>query len=174
MKTEDCFEIGYIAKTKGLKGEVQISFSYHEPEKLKLDALFIEHDGKMIPHFVESYKIPQPLMGYFLFEDIDHIDKAQKIVHKKLFLSNKLKPKKNKDEFTFKDLEGFTVTDVSKGLLGKITEVKEFPKQYIAAVIFKEKEILFPLSDDLITDINIEDKTITINLPDGLVDLYLE
>lgn len=174
MKTEDCFEIGYIAKTKGLKGEVQISFSYHEPEKLKLDALFIEHDGKMIPHFVESYKIPQPLMGYFLFEDIDHIDKAQKIVHKKLFLSNKLKPKKNKDEFTFKDLGGFTVTDVSKGLLGQITEVKEFPKQYIAAVIFKEKEVLFPLSDDLITYINIEDKTLTINLPDGLVDLYLE
>lgn len=174
MKTEDCFEIGYIAKTKGLKGEVQISFSYHEPEKLKLDSLFIELNGKMIPHFVENYKIPQPLMGYFLFEDIDHIDKAQKIIHKKIFLSNKLKPQKNKNEFTFMDLEGFTATDVSKGELGLITEVKEFPKQYIAAVIFKEKEILFPLSDDLITDIDIEAKAITINLPDGLVDLYLE
>jgi 16S rRNA processing protein RimM len=174
MKAEDCFEIGYITKTKGLKGEVQVNFSIEEPEKLKLEALFIEHDNKMIPHFVESFKIPQKHLGYFLFEDIDHIDKAQKLVHKKLFLSNRFKPKKNKDEFTFKDLEGFTATDAEHGLLGQIIEVKEFPKQYIAAIIYKEREILFPLSDNLITDINIQNKTISINLPDGLIDLYLE
>lgn len=174
MKSNDCFEIGYIAKTKGLKGEVQVSFSYYEPEKLKLDAVFIEYDGKMIPHFVREYKIPQKFMGYFLFEDIDHIDKAQKIIHRKIFLPNRLKPKKNKDEFLFKDLEGFTATDVTIGMLGQITEVKEFPKQYIAAVIYQEKEILFPLTDDLINDINIDNKTITINLPDGLIDIYME
>ena len=174
MKTEDCFEIGYITKTKGLKGEVQVNFSVEEPEKLKLEALFIQYDNKMIPHFVEAYKIPQKQMGYFLFEDIDHIDKAQKLVHRKIFLSNRLKPKKSKEEFTFKDLEGFTATDINHGLLGEIIEVKEFPKQYIAAVIYKEREILFPLTDDLITDININNKTLEIHLPDGLIDLYLE
>jgi len=174
MRIEDCFEIGYIAKTKGLKGEVQISFSYPEPEKLKINALFVEHDGKMVPHFVESYKIPQPMMGYFMFEDIDHIDKAKKIIHKKIFLANKLKPKKNKNEFTFKDLEGFGVTDTQHGFLGIITEVKAFPKQYIGALVYKEKEILFPLSHDLITNIDIEKQTIHINLPDGLIDIYLE
>lgn len=174
MKSNDCFEIGYIAKTKGLKGEVQVSFSYHEPEKLKLEAVFIEYDGKMIPHFVEAYKIPQPLMGYFLFEDIDHIDKAKKIVHKKIYLANRLKPKKNKDEFSFKDLESFTVTDVNKGLLGQITEVKAFPKQYIATLMYQKKEILFPLSDDLINEIDIDKQTIIINLPDGLIDIYME
>jgi 16S rRNA processing protein RimM len=174
MTASDCFEIGYIAKTKGLKGEVQVSFSYHEPEKLKLEAVFIAYDGKMIPHFVTAYKIPQKQMGYFLFEDIDHIDKAQKIVHKKIFLANTFKPKKKKDEFSFKDLEGFTVTDVTFGLLGQITEVKEFPKQYIAALMYKEKEILFPLSDDLIIDIAIDNQTITINLPDGLIAIYME
>lgn len=173
MNIEDCFEIGYITKTRGLKGEVQVAFSYPEPEKLKINSVFIEVNTKLIPFFVSFFKIPMPQIGYFSFEDIDHIDKAQSITKKKIYLPNRLKPKKPKDEFTFSDLVGFEANDTQKGVLGKITEVKEFPQQFIATLIYQEKEVLIPLNEAFILDIDIANQKISFDLPDGLLDLYL-
>lgn len=174
MKLEEFVEIGYITKTHGLRGEVQVVFSYHEPEKLKLNAVFLEINGKMVPYFTSSFKLSQQTLGYFQFEDINHIDKAQPLVKKKLFLSKKLMPKKKKEEFTFRDLEGFAAIDENYGDLGKILSVREYPQQFLAAVNYKEKEILFPLSEDFITRIDIDNKTLNISLPDGLLEVYLD
>jgi 16S rRNA processing protein RimM len=174
MKIEDCFEVGYITKTRGLKGEVQVAFSYEEPEKLKINAVFIEVNSKLVPYFVTFFKIPMPQVGYFSFEDIDHIDKAQALTKKKIYLPNRLKPKKKKEEFSFTDLVGFIASDTQKGVLGEITEVKEYPQQYIATIIYQEKEVLVPLNEAFILDIDIKANTISLDLPDGLLDLYLE
>jgi hypothetical protein len=75
MDIENYFEIGYITKTRGLKGEVQVNFTFDQPEKLKIKSVFIEISKKLVPYFVANYKIPMPMIGYFNFEDIDHIDK---------------------------------------------------------------------------------------------------
>jgi 16S rRNA processing protein RimM len=174
MKIEECFEIGYITKTRGLKGEVQVSFTYPEPEKLKINSVFVEVNSKLVPFFVSAYKIPMPQIGYFSFEDIDHIDKAQNITKKKIYLPNRLKPKKKKEEFSFTDLQGFIATDEHEGLLGEIIEVKEFPQQFIATIIYEEKEVLIPLNEAFILEIDIPNKKIDFDLPEGLLDLYLE
>jgi 16S rRNA processing protein RimM len=174
MSSGDYVEIGFITKTHGLKGELQISFSYDHPEKLKLKSVYIEIGGKMVPYFVSQFKLSQKQLGYFLFEDINHIDKAQPLAKKKIFLAKRLMPKKSKEEFTFKDLKGFTVIDEQEGELGEILEVREYPQQFLATVIYQEKEILFPLSEDLILGIDIENKVLNIELPDGLLDVYLQ
>ena len=96
MKTEDCFRIGSILKTRGLKGELQAYIDFADPEKLEFDALFLEVHGKLVPYFVESFKMPQKNTAFIYLEDIDHIDKATPLVKKDLFLPNKLKPKKKK------------------------------------------------------------------------------
>ncbi len=54
MKPEETFYIGYITKTKGLKGELQLYFEYDAPELLDLDVVFAEINGKMVPFFVSS------------------------------------------------------------------------------------------------------------------------
>lgn len=174
MKQDDFVEVAYITKTHGLKGEVQVAFSYDEPELLKLKSVFIDFNGKMVPYFVSKHKLSQKQLGYFLFEDIDHIDKAQALAKKKIFLFKKLMPERRAQEFSFFDLEGFVAFDTTKGELGEIIEVRDYPQQFLATVNYQEKEVLFPLSDDLIEDINIDEKTIKINLPEGLLDVYLE
>jgi 16S rRNA processing protein RimM len=40
-------------------------------------------------------------------------------------------------------------------------------------VMYQEREILFPLSDDLIEEIDQDKSTLYVNLPEGLVELYL-
>jgi len=53
----------------------------------------------------------------------------------------------------------------------EIQRVEEYPQQMMAVIKWKEKEILIPLSDHLISSIDKESKIIHMNLPEGLFDL---
>ena len=173
MKIEDCFYIGYITKTKGLKGEVQVFFEYEEPNDLPLESVFAEINGKLIPYFISSFKLQNNQTGNFYFDDVDTIEKAEKLIRKKLYLPNTLKPERDDDEFLITDLKGFIVHDEKEGELGEIIEINEYPQQYIAVVPYKFKEVLFPLNDDLIVEIDQENNILHVNLPDGLIELYI-
>lgn len=174
MKIEDCFYIGYITKTKGLKGEVQVFFEYDEPENLLLDSVFAEINGKLVPYFISSHKLHPNKTGNFYFEDVDTIEKAEKLIHKKLYLPNALKPERDENEFLITDLKGFIVHDEKAGELGEIIEIHEYPQQYVAVVSYKFREIMFPLNDDLIVEVDQENGILKVGLPDGLIDVYLK
>jgi len=154
MKIEDCFRIGTVTKTRGLKGELQAFIDYADPDKLIFDALFIQSGGKLIPYFVESFKMPQKNIAFIYLEDIDHIDKATPLAKKDIYLPNKLKPVKNENDFTLRDLMGFTAIDADEGRLGVIIELQDLPQQLIATVVYKDREVLFPLSEGIITGID--------------------
>lgn len=173
MKIEDCFYIGYITKTKGLKGEVQIFFEYDEPADLLIESVFAEIDGKLVPYFVSTYKLQSNQTGNFYFDDVDTIEKAQTLVRKKLYLPETLKPVRDDAEFLITDLKGFIVHDKTAGELGEIIEIHEYPQQFVAVVPYKFKEIMFPLNDDLIVEIDEEGGILKVDLPDGLIDLYV-
>lgn len=173
MTLEESFYIGYITKTKGLKGEVQVYFEFEDYEDLELDAVFIEINKKLIPFFAASYKLHSNSTGYFYFEDIDVIEKAEKLVKKKLYLPLSKKPERADDEFYYTDLKGYIAHDEKLGELGEIIEVHEYPQQFIAVVSYKFREIMFPLNDDMIVTIDEDESNIHLRLPDGLLDVYL-
>ena len=171
---QDSFPIGYITKTRGLKGEIQIFFQYDNPDELELDVVFIEIFDKLVPFFVSSYQLLSNSTGYFFFEDVDHIDKTEELLKKSVFLPNTKKPVRNPDEFSIMDLKGFRVQEKTYGDLGEILEVNEFPQQFIATVKVDSVEIMFPIDDDFIVEINKEKKVLEIDLPEGLLDVYLK
>lgn len=173
MTKEESFYIGYITKTKGLKGEVQVFFEFDDYEALELDVIFAEVNGKMVPFFVQSHKLYSNQTGLFYFDDIDHIDKAQALVKKKLYLPLSKMPEREDDELAYEDLKGFVVSDETQGELGEITAINEYPQHYVATVMYQGKEILFPLNDDMIVEVDEEAKTLLVDLPEGLLDLYL-
>ncbi|TWR29824.1 16S rRNA processing protein RimM [Mucilaginibacter pallidiroseus] len=174
MKTEDCFRIGSVLKTKGLKGELQLYIDFEDIEKVKFNSLFIDIVGKLVPYFVSSIKYLQKNQAYLFLEDVDSIEKASMLAKKDIYLPNKLKPKKKKEEFTLKDVKGFIAVDETHGELGEIMDVLEYPQQLIAQVQFNGKEVLFPLNVEIIKGIDVEGGEIYIDLPEGLLDVYLE
>ena len=173
MDYNESFKIGYITKTRGLKGEVQLFFEFNDPELLDLDLIFIEINRQLVPFFVSSYKLQSNNTGYLFLEDIDHIDKAQELLRKSVFLPNSKMPEREEGEFLIENLKGFNVFDSNYGKLGIILEINEYPQQFVASVSYKSREVLFPLIDDFIEEIDEEKKELHINLPDGLLDVYL-
>ncbi|MGJ1433451.1 ribosome maturation factor RimM [Sphingobacterium spiritivorum] len=174
MTIDQSFYIGYISKTRGLKGELQLFFEFEDYQDLDIDVLFVEINKKLVPYFVENIKLQSNSTAYLNLEDVDHIDKAQPLVHKKMYLPNDKMPERDPDDFRLTDLKGFLVIDEVHGELGEIIEVQELPQQFIARVDFKGKELMFPLNDDLILGIDPEEEIIEVDLPEGLVELYSE
>lgn len=174
MTTADCFRIGSILKTKGLKGELHIYVDFEGLEKIKFNSIFLDLSGKLVPYFVSSIKYLQKNAAYLILEDVDTIEKASALAKKHIYLPNKLKPKQKEQEFTLMDLKGFTAIDENEGELGVITDVHEYPKQFIATVTYKNCEVLFPLNEEIIKGIDIVRETVTVDLPEGLLDIYLD
>jgi len=174
MKIEDCFRVGSILKTKGLKGEMQLYVDFDNLADIDIATIFLDLSGKLIPYFVESIKYQQKNTAHLYLEDIDTIEKASILVKKDIYLSNKLKPKKKKSEFTLKDLKGFTAVDENEGELGEITAIHEYPQQLIAAVTYKGFEVLFPLNEEIIKGIDVVKELVMVDLPEGLLEIYLD
>lgn len=172
MKIDDCFYVGYVTKTKGLKGEVQIYFEFEDFEELDLSTLFLDTNGKLIPYFTSSFKLQSNRTGYLFFEDIDTIEKAEKLIRKKIYLPDSKKPEKQEDEFYYTDLKGFIVHDEKAGEIGEISDVLEYPQQFIAVVPYKFREVMFPLNEEIIKSIDEEEGIIKVVLPEGLIDIY--
>lgn len=175
MTIEESFYIGYVSKTRGLKGEVQLFFEFEDYADLDLDVIFLEVNKKLVPYFIDTVKLHNNSTAYATFEDVDHIDKAQPLVRKKIYLPNNKMPVRDPDDFRWTDLVGFVVIDEEHGELGEIIDVTEMPQQFIATVEMEDgKQLMFPLSEDLILGIDGEEEIIEVDLPEGLVDLYKE
>src|SRR3569833_408101 len=143
-------------------------------ELIDFNAIFINMAGKLVPYFVESVKYHHNNTAYLFLEDLDTIEKASKLAKKDVYLPNKLKPKKKKGDFTLMDLLGFTAVDENEGELGEITHIQELPQQFIATVHYKDCEVLFPLNEEIIKGIDVVKEIVLVDLPEGLLDIYLE
>ncbi|MGV3762330.1 ribosome maturation factor RimM [Parapedobacter sp.] len=172
MEIADHFYIGYISKTRGLKGEVQLFFEFDDYRSLELDVLFLQVNGKLVPYFVERSTILPNRTAYLFFDDVDHIEVAKTLVRKRVYLPNNKFPERDPDDFRLTDLKGFVVIDKAHGTLGEIIEVHQYPQQYVAAVMHQGNEVLFPLTDEWILTIDRENNTLKVDLPEGLIDIY--
>lgn len=172
MLNDDYFSIGYISKTRGLKGELQLYLEVENPQDYKnMESLFLEINQKPVPFFITKLLIQKNIV-YIYVEDVEHIDKAQTLVGKAAYVHIKNKPK-NTNEDSHKSLIGYVVVDEQQGELGVINSIQELPSQLIANMMYQNKEVLFPLNDQFVIGIDKKSKTIHVNLPDGLIELYL-
>jgi len=174
MEIEDHFRIGTFIKTKGLKGELQLYVDYENLDAIDFKTVFVDMAGKLVPYFVESVKYHHNNTAYLFLEDQDSIEKASRLVKKDVYLPNKLKPKKKKGDITLMDLAGFIAVDINEGELGEITHIQELPQQFIATVHYKNCEVLFPLNEEIIKSIDVVKGVVLVDLPDGLLDIYLD
>ncbi|PTQ99840.1 16S rRNA processing protein RimM [Mucilaginibacter yixingensis] len=174
MSFDKHFKIASVGKTKGLKGEMVLYVAIDGLEDIKFNAVFIDIAGKLVPYFVSTFKPAPKNTAYLVLEDVDTVEKASALLKKDIYLPEKLKPKKKKEEFTLKDLKGFIAIDERHGELGEISDVIEYPQQTIASLHYQNREVLFPLNPQFIKGIDVEGGEIYVDLPDGLIDLYLE
>ena len=174
MTKNDCFFFGKITKTHGLKGELTVKLDVANPGDFKdLRYLLIEDRGNLIPYFIENQKINGDKM-FVQLQDVKKMEQAVVFLGKAVFLPNEMLPELDEDEFYYDEIKGFKLIDKAKGEIGDISDVLEYPTQAVIQVMRNGKEILIPIHDDIIEKVDKKAKTLTVNAPEGLIDMYLD
>jgi 16S rRNA processing protein RimM len=174
MRKQDCFYLGKIAKKFSFKGEILAYLDTDEPELYQnLESVFVEINKSLVPFFIETSVIHKEKFLRIRFEDIKSEAEADEIMGCELYLPLSMLPKLNGNQFYFHEVIGFQVIDERLGNIGKITAINDSGAQPLFEIDKDGIEILIPLIDKFILNVDRQNKSITLKTPDGLVDLYL-
>ncbi len=174
MDKKDCFYLGKITKPFGYKGELIFWFDVDDPTEYKgIQSVLIELKTGLVPFIIQSLKLRMPNTAIVKLEDITP-DAALTLVGNDLYLPLKVLPKLTGNKFYFHEVIGFDVIDTTYGNIGKIDKILDYPAQPIMQVVNKDaKEILIPVIDQIILNVDRKKKEMEVDTPEGLIDLYI-
>ncbi len=173
MAKTEYFELGYLAKPHGLKGAFHVFMDVDDPfEYEELDAVFVQQGNEMVPYFIEDLQIRENL-NLMTIEGITSLDGAKELVGSKLFLPISMLPKLKDDQFYYHEIIDYQVKDRILGSLGMVKEVYSTGAQDVIIMIYQGVEVLIPLTDEIVPQVDKLNKVIITQLPDGLLDVYM-
>ena len=77
------------------------------------------------------------------------------------------------EQFYFHEIIGFIVQDENLGEIGPVLTIYDAGPQDLLAIEHKGREILLPINDETVKKVDRNKKQIFVNIPDGLLDIYL-
>ena len=165
---EELYQIGKLGKTHGVKGEISFLFDDDVFDRVDADYLILKVDGILVPFFIEEYRFKSDSNAIIKFEDIDTQERARELTGCEVYFPRELADSDD-DSISWAAIVGFDIIDANSGKpVGRIASVDD---STINILFCLEDGRLIPASDDLITGIDKANKTITINIPEGLLDL---
>lgn len=177
----DFIKIASIVKTHGYRGDIvlkkdkNISDSLFDKCLEEGNAVFISKDGIPVPFFIspESLYFIDDQTAQFAIDGIDNMEEAKLFIGDNVFIikdSFEEIPDESTEAITWINFE---VEDEHKGFIGIVTGYNDdIPKNPLIVVENKRKEILIPLNGDLIESVDLNNKKLLTNLPDGFLDLF--
>ena len=167
------FKIGKFVAAFGLKGELLLKHSLGKKTALKgLQAIFIEErKNSLLPWFIQSARVKSESEIFLQLAETNSREAAHKLAQKEVWL-----PEADFKKFTAKsspiNLLGYTILEGEKEL-GKILEVMEQPHQLLCRIEMAGKEVLIPLNENTIRKIDNKAGRVIVELPEGLLEIYL-
>lgn len=174
MTKEDCFYLGKIVRKYSFKGELLAKLDTDEPEMyVDLDSVLVDFGPSLVPHFFESSQLHKSTLLRMKLEDIDTEEDADDLIGASLYLPLTMLPKLEGDKFYYHEIIGFTAIDKRFGTIGEITGVNDTTSQAIFEIDRDGHQVLVPMIDEFIKKLDRTKKEIHLEVPDGLIELYI-
>ena len=168
MTDDEVYKIGHIGRTHGIRGEVTLQFTDDVWDRAEAEYLFLRVDGLLVPFFLEEYRFRSDTTALVKFLGYDTADDVQFMPGCDVLFPYALTPEPGEDdEYTWRYFTGFSLIDEKAGRIGTIDSVDDSTEN----VLFRVGELLIPATEAWIKDINHRERTISMSLPEGLLDL---
>ncbi len=167
--------IGRIKRAVGLKGEVLIR-AYSQVESfLKPACFFLKlKDSSFKKFLIKRYRLKAPKEAICVLEGVNDRNDAEAIEKKEIFQKESLLPQIEADEFYWYQLKGLEVVDEERGVVGRISAILETGANDILVVKNSQgEEILIPMVDEIIKEVDPIKDICLVNLPPGLIEATL-
>lgn len=168
IKEKEVYKIGRLGKTHGVKGDISFLFDDDVFDRTDADYLIIRIDGILVPFFIEEYRFKSDSNAIVKFEDLDTQEQARELTGCDVYFPRELADS-GEGPLSWSALAGFDIISAQNGKsVGRIAAVDD---STLNTLFELEDGRLIPASEDLITSFDKDNRTITIDLPEGILEL---
>ncbi|MCX6212506.1 MAG: 16S rRNA processing protein RimM [Bacteroidetes bacterium] len=168
----DFVHIGKMVAAHGVAGQLIIEHALGKAISFKgISTLFIEKNtASFIPYFIVTASAKTESITHLQIEGISTREATAMLIGKKVWL-----PQADFQKLVNKNsplaLMGYAVQENGK-TIGVIQEIIEQPHQLLVTILYQGQEAYIPLHEESLKGVDHAKKTVSVELPDGLLDLY--
>ena len=161
--------IGQIINIHGFRGEVKVYPLTDDISRFKkLKVVYVEENTQLVKYEVESLKFLSNTVIMKL-KGIDTEEAANKLRNFYVKVDRKSAIKLPRDSYFICDLIDLEVYDGKSGFLGTVGDVLQTGSNDVYVVKTGGKDILIPALKEVVKEIDLKNKKIMVELPEGLI-----
>ena len=166
---EDMLRVGVFANTHGVRGEIKVFPTTDDAQRFKkLKKVYLDTGKEKMELEITSVRFFKNLV-ILKFKGIDNINDIEKYKGKDLLVTREQAVPQEEDEYFIYDIIGAKVVTEDGKDFGELKEVLQTGANDVYVVETTEgKEILLPVIDECILDIDIDNKIVTAHIMPGL------
>lgn len=173
IRREQLTEVGSTLKTHGVKGEISLLLDDDlAPDDLR--CFIFEIDGLFVPFFAETTRPRGGDSWLVKFDGINSERDAESLCRHSIYaLSDELPGyEEDPDGVNLYDLVGFTLLNDDDSTVGTIDDIDDSTANILLLVTDAAGNTIYvPFVEDLITALDIDNCSITMNIPNGIINL---
>ena len=168
IREEEVYRIGRLGKTHGVRGEISFLLDDDVFDRVDADYLVLKIDGILVPFFIEEYRFKSDSNAIMKFEGIDSQERARELTGSDVFFPRELADSDD-EALSWAEIIGYTLIDDDTGQsVGQIVSVDD---STLNTLFELDGGQLIPASDKLTTSVDREARTLSMHLPEGLLEL---
>lgn len=169
--SEDLVAIAKLIRTRGLRGEIVADVLTDFPERFEnLETVSaVSPDGRNSELEIEKFWF-QKNRVVLKFKNFDSIETAETLRGFEICVPESEAVELEEDEFFDWELENCQVETVSGEEIGLVKEVLRTGGTEVLVVAGAEKEYLIPFAEKICVEVDVENKLIKIDAPEGLLE----
>ena len=171
IRREEVYKIGLFNKPHGIHGELQFTFTDDVFDRVDADYLVCLLDGIFVPFFIEEYRFRSDSSALVKLEGIDTAERARMFTNVEVYFPVKHAEEAEDGSLSWSFFVRFLMEDTRYGVLGEVVDVDTTTVNTLFVVDTKDGELLVPAQEEFILDISREQKLITVELPEGLLNI---
>lgn len=171
IRKEEVYKIGIFNKPHGIHGELQFTFSDDIFDRVDCEYVICSFDGIFVPFFIKEYRFRSDSSALMTLEGIDTAEQARMFTNVEVYFPVKYVDTTEEKELSWNFFIGFRMEDINHGFLGEVTDVDTTTVNTLFVIAQEDEELLVPAQEEFIIGIDQEQKLITVDLPEGLLNL---
>ncbi|MCK5149022.1 16S rRNA processing protein RimM [bacterium] len=163
-------EIGFASKPHGIRGEFRvICHSISASRLLECKRFAIKSNHQYLEFAPEKQRVHQ---GKLILKAPEINTRSDAELWRDASVLIPADDCPDSDPLTLElfDIDGFVVKSEKGEYIGKVEDVIQLPTQQCLVILYEGRELLVPWVDEFVLSVDLEQKEMTINLLDGLLD----
>lgn len=173
---ENHYQLGYVMRAHGVTGGLRLKVDTDSPKKYtQLKRLVLAKSNQILECTLKTLQFATLDEVIVTVQEISDRTMAETWKSAEVWVDlSFLPPLKGKNQFYFHEVIGFEVKDTQLGLIGTVTSFYESLAHPIMAVDHQGKEVLIPIVDAFIVEVNHKEHYIATALPENWLEVYLD